>query len=78
MLGTMNKAMTAETLAELAQAPAERIEKLTALGLLTRDDGHFSAGDVHRIRLVDAFEAAGVPAEALARASERGAISLNY
>jgi adenylate cyclase len=78
MLRTMDKAMSAETLAELAQAPAGRIEKLTALGLLTGDDGHFSAGDVHRIRLVDAFEAAGVPAEALARASERGAISLNY
>ena len=67
-----------EELAGLAETTSERIAELTRLGLLRPVDGTHSPGDVHRIRLVEAFKAAGVPAEALAEASGRGTISLTY
>jgi adenylate cyclase len=75
---TVAQHLSAEALAELAGCPPERVRALTALGLLAPTDGRYARGDVHRIRLVDAFEAAGVPAEVLASASRGGAISLAY
>ena len=70
--------MSEQELAGLAETTADRIRELTRLGLLRAQGGSYAAGDVHRVRLVDAFEAAGVPAEALARASAEGTISLTY
>jgi adenylate cyclase len=70
--------LNAESLAGLARSTPERVRVLTKLGLLDPDDGRYAPGDVHRIRLIDAFAAAGVPAEALARASAQGAITLAY
>ena len=70
--------LSADSLAALARSTPEQVESLTRLGLLTPALDGYVAGDVHRIRLVEAFAAAGVPAEALARASAHGAISLAY
>lgn len=74
----MAPGLTAEALGELAQSTPERIRGLTQLGLLRGPEARYSPGDVHRIRLIEAFAAAGVPPEALARASDRGTISLAY
>lgn len=74
----MSPSLSIESLAELAQTTPERVRALAQIGLIGGGDHLFALGDVHRIRLVNAFEAAGVPAEALARASEHGAISFAY
>ena len=56
-----------------------RVDQLAASAAIVRGaDGSFDAGDVHRVRLLLAFEAAGVPLEALLDASRVGAISLRY
>ena len=70
--------MNAESLASLARSTPRQVERLTQLGLLFPTAGEYSPGDVHRVRLVEAFAAGGVPAEALARANEQGAITLAY
>jgi DNA-binding transcriptional MerR regulator len=64
----MDPAHSVTALADLAQVPPDRVRTLERLGLIGTGHGSFSSGDVHRIRLVDAFEAAGVPAAALAGA----------
>jgi adenylate cyclase len=57
----------------------ERVDELAASAAIERGpDGSFDPGDVHRVRLLLAFEAAGVPLEALLSASRTGAISLRY
>ena len=56
------------------------MEQLAEFGVISPDpDGNGSdLGDVHRVRLLLAFEEAGVPFEALLQASRVGAISLRY
>ena len=55
------------------------MEQLAEFGVISPDpDGRFDPGDVHRVRLLLAFEEAGVPFEALLEASRVGAISLRY
>jgi adenylate cyclase len=57
----------------------ERVDQLAAAGALASDaEGLFNPGDVHRLRLLLAFETAGVPLDALLDASRAGAISLTY
>jgi adenylate cyclase len=57
----------------------DRVEQLADLGAIERDaDGRFDPGDVHRVRLLLAFEEAGVPLDALLEASRAGTISLRY
>jgi adenylate cyclase len=70
-------ALTAEELAERSACPVERIEELVALGILVpRDaDGPFSAKDVHRVRLMQAFEDAGIDLEVIARGVASGKVS---
>ena len=75
---TVATGLNADSLAKLARSTPEHVQSLTTLGLLQPIDGRYAPGDVHRIRLVDAFAAAGVPAEALAHASAQGAITLAY
>jgi adenylate cyclase len=70
--------LSADSLAALARSTREQVESLTELGLLDPDPDGYVSGDVHRIRLVEAFAAAGVPTEALARANAQGTISLAY
>jgi adenylate cyclase len=68
--------LTAAELARRAAVPPERVEQLTELGILTPASDGYRATDVQRIRLVDAFEGAGVAAEELARAVAAGLRSL--
>ena len=69
--------VSADELAARLAVPPERVQQLADLGVLGRhDDGRFDAGDVHRVRLLNAFEEAGVPIDALLEASRAGAISL--
>src|SRR6185503_18546534 len=57
----------------------ERVAELADAGAIEADeDGRFDTGDVHRVRLLLAFETAGVPIEALLQASRAGRISLRY
>ena len=70
--------LSRERLAALADTTPDRIQELTQLGLLRPRGRSYAAGDLHRVRLIDAFGAAGVPADVLAQASEQGAISLTY
>jgi adenylate cyclase len=57
----------------------ERINRLVDAGAIGPNaDGRFEPGDVHRVRLLVAFEEAGVPLEALVEASRAGTISLRY
>ncbi|MEX1296505.1 MAG: adenylate/guanylate cyclase domain-containing protein [Candidatus Limnocylindrales bacterium] len=74
----MGSGLNADSLAKLARSTPEHVRSLTALGLLDPVDGEYAPGDVHRIRLVDAFATAGVPVEALARASAQGTATLAY
>jgi adenylate cyclase len=71
--------LTATELAGLVGADAVRIATLTAHGLLRPDDeGRYPAGDAHRVRIIEGFEAAGVPLEVLLRAQDAGLITLAY
>lgn len=71
--------LTAERLAERSGTTAQRIRELTRRGvLLAAGDGQYVAGDIHRVRAVDAFEAAGIPLDALVAASEAGRVSFAY
>ena len=71
--------LTREELADLAGDPIERVEELTAIGVIQPDDADlYSSGDAHRIRVIDGFEAAGVPLDVLVRAQAAGVISVDY
>ena len=55
------------------------VDQLVAGGAIERDaDGGFDPGDVHRVRLLLAFEDAGIPLGPLLEASRAGTISLDY
>jgi adenylate cyclase len=64
-------------IAERSACPVERIEALVGLGILVpRDeDGPFTAKDVHRVRLMQAFEDAGIDLEVIARGVASGKVS---
>jgi adenylate cyclase len=64
-------------LAERSSSSVDKVEKLERLGILVRreEDGPFAARDVHRVRLMEAFEAAGIPLEVIARGVAAGKLS---
>jgi adenylate cyclase len=64
-------------LAERSACPVERIEELVGLGILVpRDeDGPFYPKDVHRVRLMQAFEDAGIELDLIARGVKAGKLS---
>jgi adenylate cyclase len=71
--------LTADELAALVGDSVERVHDLTARGVIRPDDaGGYAAGDAHRIRIVDGFEAAGVPLDVLVAAQAAGVISVDY
>jgi adenylate cyclase len=74
----VTQTLTTEAVARLARSTPRRVRNLTALGLLVAEPDGYSPGDVHRIRLIDAFERSGVPAEALATAAHQGTISFAF
>jgi adenylate cyclase len=61
-------------LAERSASSVERVLELERLGILVRrdDNGPFTAKDVHRVRLMHAFESAGVDLEVIARGIAAG------
>jgi len=61
--------LTDAELAERSGCSTERIDELVRLGILVRrsEDGRFHARDVHRVRLMQAFEDAGIELELVAR-----------
>jgi len=64
-------------IAERSGCPVERIEELVDLGILVprEEEGPFSAKDVHRVRLMQAFEDAGIDLELIARGVASGKVS---
>ena len=55
------------------------VDRLAAAGAIEpADDGTYDPGDVHRVRLLLAFEESGVPLDVLIEASAAGRISLRY
>jgi adenylate cyclase len=68
--------ISVEELAELAPCSVENIRRLEDLGLLSpADDGRFPSADVHVVRLMAAFEEAGISLENVARGVRAGELS---
>ena len=69
--------LTDAQIAERSGCSVERIEELVRLGILVRrpDDGRFDARDVHRVRLMQAFEEAGIELEVISRGIAAGKLS---
>jgi adenylate cyclase len=69
--------ISAQELAELVPSSLENVRRLEALGLLNADegDGLFPASDVHVVRLMAAFEEAGISLEDVARGVAGGELS---
>jgi adenylate cyclase len=63
--------------AERSGCSLERVRELTRLGILVprEEDGRFDATDVHRVRLLQAFEDAGIETELIARGIASGKLS---
>lgn len=70
--------MDRSELAARAGVDVAYVDRLSDLGILTHRDDGFTAGDVHRIRFVQACELAGMTAEAIAGGIEAGKVSLDY
>jgi adenylate cyclase len=68
--------ISAQELAELAPCSVENVHRLEELGLVTPDDhGLFPTSDVHVVRLMAAFEEAGIGLEDVARGVASGDLS---
>ncbi|HXV57158.1 MAG TPA: adenylate/guanylate cyclase domain-containing protein [Gaiellaceae bacterium] len=68
--------MSAQDLAELVPCSVDHVRRLERLGLLTPDGGGlFAASDVHVVRLMAAFENAGISIEDVARGVAAGELS---
>ena len=69
-------ALTREEIAELVPCSAADVDRLHALGLITPDaNGLFPSSDVHVVRLMAAFEEAGISVEAVAKGVAAGEFS---
>jgi adenylate cyclase len=64
-------------LAERSGCSLERVQELTRLGILVprAQDGPFDARDAHRVRLMQAFEDAGIEIDLIARGIAAGKLS---
>ncbi len=71
--------MTADELAARTGSTPARIAELTERGILRppAPDRH-APGDVHRVRVIRAFETAGITIDALIAASQQGRVSFAY
>jgi adenylate cyclase len=67
--------ISAAELSELAPCSPEQVERLQGLGLLSGGEDGFPSSDVHVVRLMAAFEDAGVSVEDVARGVENGELS---
>jgi adenylate cyclase len=64
-------------LADRSGSSVGKVRELERLGILVRhgQDGPFATSDVHRVRLMEAFEAAGIELEVIARGVAAGKLS---
>ena len=77
--GTGGGRLSAAELAARLGVDTAWVERVADAGAIDRGtDGSFDPGDVHRVRLLSAFDAAGVPLDTLLAASRAGRISLRY
>jgi hypothetical protein len=68
--------VSAQRLAELVPCPVERVVRLADLGILeAHGEGRYAFADVHVVRLMEAFEAAGVSLDDVARGVAAGELS---
>jgi adenylate cyclase len=68
--------ISAQELAELVPCSLEEVRRLEGLGLLEpHEDGGFDSAAVHLVRLMDAFEEAGVSVDDVARGVAAGELS---
>jgi adenylate cyclase len=67
--------ISAQELAEFVPCPPGHIERLEELGILQAEDGQYDSAAVHNVRLMAAFEAAGISLEDVARGIKTGEIS---
>jgi adenylate cyclase len=68
--------LTAQQLSELVPCAPGDVERLQGLGLVTPDEsGRFPSSDVHVVRLMGAFEGAGISLEAVAQGVAAGEFS---
>jgi class 3 adenylate cyclase len=66
----------AEEIADLVPCELSNVHRLAELGILTADEvGLYPSSDVHLVRLVAAFEEAGIPVEDVARGISSGELS---
>jgi adenylate cyclase len=73
-------AMTEAELSTATGAAPELVRRLVALGIVPGRDGErpFVPGDVHRVRLAQAFERSGIPLEAIGAAVASGHLSFGF
>src|SRR4029453_5479098 len=74
--------MTAYSIGDVADragAANDFVAMLVELGILSSGpDGHFSEGDVRRVRLMQTLERAGIPLQGAAAAVQSGNLSLGF
>jgi adenylate cyclase len=73
----MGAAYTREDAAHRAGIAPEDLDRLVALGIVTRED-RFTEGDVRKAQLARSLEVAGIPLEAVGSALMRGALSVDF
>lgn len=79
MASDQNEHLSVEALAARTGTSVERIAELTRRGVLaTSAAAVYEPGDIHRVRAIDAFEAAGVPLDALVAAQQIGRVDFAY
>jgi adenylate cyclase len=64
--------LSAQEVADLVPCSPEEVRRLEELGLLEQDDGLHPSSDVHVVRLMAAFEQAGISLEDVARGVKTG------
>jgi adenylate cyclase len=71
---------TREELAQRAGVPAEFIDRLIELGVVSPGEGNapFSGGDLRRVRFVQGLEQGGIPLEAVGSAVQSGELSFDF
>ncbi|HEY6812379.1 MAG TPA: adenylate/guanylate cyclase domain-containing protein [Propionibacteriaceae bacterium] len=67
--------ISAQQLADLVPCSLDDVRRLQGLGLLVSEDGRYESAAVHLVRLMDAFEEAGVSVEDVARGVAAGELS---
>jgi DNA-binding transcriptional MerR regulator len=67
--------ISAEELADLVPCSLDDVRRLEALGLLVCEQGTYDSAAVHLVRLMDAFEEAGVSLDDVARGVAAGELS---